>query len=135
MLINQWFIDRRLLDLILFETNSKINPFSRVPNVTVDDESGDLIVPDDEYDVFTLDISRVPIYITLTRILDQYVVDATQIEEASSISSIIMSVDPSGAIKHIKKLGSGSLHPDPLKGVLSVSKSCSKINILFMISF
>jgi len=70
--------------------------------------------------VITLNIEDVPVFVTLTRISNHYILDPTQEEEASSISSILFAVTPNHDIVHIKQLNFGSLHTDPLKETVKV---------------
>jgi hypothetical protein len=59
--------------------------------------------------------------VTATKIGGHYVIDANEIEEASSVSSVVFAIDPEGEIIHIKKVGSGSLFINPLKENWKVS--------------
>ncbi|RWS09431.1 exosome complex component RRP42-like protein [Dinothrombium tinctorium] len=88
---------------------------TKIPKVTIDCETNEPTVSENE--IIRIDVSRVPLFITVTRIGNQYVVDATQEEEASSISSVLFAITPDGEITHMKKVKYGSLCPEPLKDV------------------
>jgi exosome complex RNA-binding protein Rrp42 (RNase PH superfamily) len=93
----------------------------RIPKVTINSEEiNDYTISDDVQQAVPLDISRIPTFITLTRINSQYVADVTREEEAASISSIAFAVNQTEGIVYIKKFGSGSLHPEPIKDIFDV---------------
>lgn len=102
---------------------------SRIPKVQFDDELEELEVPEDPSELVSLDTRRVPLLVTLTKIGPNYVVDATEKEEAASISSFVLAVDPEGQIVHSRKVGSGSLFVPPLRGNWMVSLHA--ISLLF----
>lgn len=79
-------------------------------------------MPEDPSELVSLDTSRVPLLVTLTKIGPNYVVDATEKEEAASVSSFVLAVDPDGQILHSRKIGSGSLFVPPLRANWSVSR-------------
>jgi len=78
----------------------------------------DYDIADDPSSVFKLDISRVPLFITLTKINAFYCVDVTQEEEIASISSMTLAIDSRGNVLHLKKFSGGSLNPEPFKDIL-----------------
>lgn len=86
-----------------------------------DDELDELEVPEDPSDLITLDTSRIPVLVTLTKIGANYVVDVTESEEAASVSSFVMAIDPEGQIIHSRKIGSGTLFVQPLRANWEVS--------------
>lgn len=67
-----------------------------------------------------LDIARIPLILTLTRISGRYIVDATVEEESASVSSVILAIDSQGDVLHSKKMGVGTLFAEPLKDALPV---------------
>jgi len=85
-----------------------------VPKVTVTAVDGgepELELSDDPTDGQRLDVmDTAPVLITLNRIGNHVVVDATPEEEACTSASLIMGVTPSGAVTAVKKTGSGSFH-------------------------
>ncbi len=93
----------------------------RIPKVSiVSNESNDFFVSDDEFEATKLDVSRVPLFVTLTRISSKYVVDVTREEYEASIASIALAVNSTEGIIYMKKFKSGSLHPDPIKALFEV---------------
>ena len=84
------------------------------------DDSNDFVVSDDEFESTKLDINSVPLFVTLTRISKRYVVDVTPEEEEASVASIALSVNSEGIV-YLKKIKSGSLHPEPIKHIYDVS--------------
>lgn len=81
---------------------------------------------DQPLDCISLDVQDVPLFVSITRIGDNYVVDPTEEEEASSISSFILSLTNKGEIVYTKKLGSGGLRSEPFKDQISVSENFAK---------
>jgi len=116
------------VDILILEFGSKPNLIdaagiavksalfnTRIPKVSFDQEIEELDVPEDPSDLVSLDVSRLPLLVTATKIGGHFVVDATEIEEAASTSSVVFAVDPVGQVIHTKMLGSGTLYMDPLK--------------------
>lgn len=96
---------------------------TRIPKLILDEEdASEFIVSDDTHDCLEIDVRPIPLLLTLTRIHDQYVADVTEDEAASGIARLTIALDDTGNLSYIKKAGSGSLHPDPLKEVLSKAK-------------
>lgn len=95
---------------------------TKIPKIIlVSVDSNDFVVSDDEFEATKLDVSRVPLFVSLTRINMRYVVDVTREEEEASIASICMAINTNGII-YIKKLKSGSLHPEPVKEVFDKAR-------------
>ncbi|RWS28686.1 exosome complex component RRP42-like protein [Leptotrombidium deliense] len=120
------------IDILVLELGSKSNMFdacsiavkaalfnTKIPRVNVDMESNDVCVSEG-YD--KIDVSDVPILLTITRVSNQYIVDATQEEEASCISSVVLAIVPDGEIVYTKKVKYGSLCPEPFKETLQRAK-------------
>ena len=63
-------------------------------------------------------MDEAPVLLTLSRIGNHCVVDASPEEEACSSASLVMGVKPNGKITTVKKLGSGSFHPATLNEAL-----------------
>lgn len=57
----------------------------------------------------------------MTKIGPNYVVDATDTEEAAAVSSFVLAIDSDGEVVHSRKVGSGSLFVPPLKANWTVS--------------
>ena len=84
------------------------------------DEVGEIKLSDDLSEFTKLDQKRIPLFLTMTRIGHRFIVDATQEEEASSLSCILFAADSAGIVQS-KKITQGNLHLDSLKDVLPVS--------------
>lgn len=97
------------------------NSICRIPNVTFDEEMDDLDVPEDPSNVVTIDTSRLPILVSLTRISSKYVIDVTENEEAASISSVVVAIDPTGSVTYWKKISSGTLFAPQLNTSLKLA--------------
>lgn len=98
----------------------KPNRLSSIPKVIVD-EVGEIKLSDDLSEFTKLDPMRIPLFLTMTRIGHRFIVDATQEEEASSLSCILFAADSAGNIVQSKKITQGNLHVDSLKDVFPVS--------------
>ena len=85
------------------------------------EESTDFVVSDDEFESKKLDVNRVPLFVTLTRISSKYVVDVTREEDEASVASVSVAINSNDGIVYVKKVKSGSLNTEPLKEVLDVS--------------
>lgn len=70
-------------------------------------------------------------FVTITKIGDSYVVDPTEEEEASSISSIVFSLTNKGEFVYSLKLGSGGLRCEPFINQVSVSTKKTEIILTF----
>lgn len=92
---------------------------TKVPKLIADEEdANDFVLSADQEEYCPIDITSLPILLTLTRIHDQYVADVTEEEAAAGIARFTLAFDSRGQLSYTKKSGSGSLHPDPLKEVL-----------------
>lgn len=93
---------------------------TRVPKLIADEEdANDFVLSAESEEYCPIDTTDFPILLTLTRIHDQYVADVTEEEAAAGIARLTLAFDSKGQLSYTKKSGSGSLHPDPLKEVLS----------------
>lgn len=121
------------VDLLILEFGSKANLLdaagigvkaalgrTRLPNVT-SEEGEDLELAEESSDLVTLDTSKIPLLVTLTRIGNAYLLDATEEEELASAGSFVLAIDPSGCVVHCRKLGSGAVLQDPLRSNWRVS--------------
>ncbi|XP_053207158.1 exosome complex exonuclease RRP42-like [Panonychus citri] len=119
------------IDILILEVGSKASLYdlcslavkaalheTRLPKVYVNPDTMEIEIPDDPFDVISLDVSQVPLFVTVTRIGNNYIIDPTQEEEASSISSLLFSINDCGTLLHSKKLGFGSLHSEPIKELI-----------------
>lgn len=81
----------------------------------------DLDVPEDPSNIITIDTSRILVLVSLTKIGPNYVIDVTENEEAASISSLVVAIDPSGSVLYWKKISSGTLFAPPLTSSLKLA--------------
>lgn len=98
----------------------------KIPKVTVTrDENGDpeIEVSDDPFDVEKLSIANVPCFITLSKVGQQFVLDATREEQACAVGSLAMAVTANGKIVTLFKGGTGSLHPENIMDVIEASEA------------
>lgn len=97
----------------------------KIPKVSVTvDENGqpEIEVSDDPFDVTKLNIANVPCLVTLSKVGQQFVLDATPEEEACAVGSLSVAVTPAGKIMSIFKGGTGSLHPENVGDVVEVAR-------------
>ncbi|XP_077503160.1 exosome complex component RRP42-like isoform X4 [Amblyomma americanum] len=97
----------------------------KIPKVSVTiDENGEaeIDVSDDPYDVSKLSVANVPCFITLSKVGQQFVLDATQEEEACAVGSLAMAVTAGGKVASLFKGGIGSLHPENVMDIIEVGK-------------
>eukprot|EP01087_Luapelamoeba_hula_P006224 TRINITY_DN16304_c0_g1_i1.p1 TRINITY_DN16304_c0_g1~~TRINITY_DN16304_c0_g1_i1.p1 ORF type:complete len:299 (+),score=30.56 TRINITY_DN16304_c0_g1_i1:17-913(+) len=79
---------------------------TRLPKITVGEED-DIEVSDDPQESTPLDISNVPIFVTLTRIGSRFVVDATIEEEQCEVVRALIAVNKKGNICSTQMSGRG----------------------------
>lgn len=94
-----------------------------IPNVSASMEEGDeleLDVSDDPYDVRRIDVSDSPVVVTLSKIGNCQIVDATQEEEVCTLARLMIAVTSSGSITAVVKEGQGSLDPDSVIEMMQV---------------
>lgn len=109
----------QLLDLSAMGIKAALQD-TRVPKLIADEEDPNDFVLSDQFEEYCPFNTRdLPLLLTLTRIHDQYVVDVTEEEAAAGIARLTMAFNSEGQLSYTRKSGSGSLHPDPLKEVLS----------------
>ncbi|KAM7283494.1 exosome complex component RRP42 [Ixodes scapularis] len=97
----------------------------KIPKVSVTvDENGDpeVEVSGDPFDVEKLSIENVPCFITLSKVGQQFILDATQEEQACAVGSLALAVTASGKIAALFKAGTGSLHPENVMDVIEVGR-------------
>ncbi|XP_040574548.1 exosome complex component RRP42 [Lepeophtheirus salmonis] len=98
---------------------------TKVPTVRILEMDGgvpEIELSDDPDDGFRCDVSNAPVLVTLNRIGHFCIVDASPNEEACSSAAVVVAVTPIGKISSIRKIGSGSFHPDTLEDALSTAK-------------
>lgn len=102
---------------------------TRIPDLTVigDGSEKDIEVSDDPYDVLPIDISNVPVLVTLNKISNRYVVDATAEEDVCSDSQLLVSINDKGRVCSVQKHKDGAIHPDLLFEMLRVGQKIGKV--------
>ncbi|XP_071958498.1 exosome complex component RRP42-like [Antedon mediterranea] len=99
---------------------------ARIPKVTVqmDDEGNqEMDVSEDPDDCYRFQTDMVPLLVTINKVNQKHIIDATIKEEACSLACVIMSVMPkTGKITSIVKKGSGSLDPDSTTDMIQCGK-------------
>ncbi|KAG8193150.1 hypothetical protein JTE90_006981 [Oedothorax gibbosus] len=79
-------------------------------------------ISDDPYDVFSLDVTKLPVLITLYRVGSEFIVDASGEEEACSICKLVLAVSPTDTALMRQFGGSGSLHIATLQDGIEVGQ-------------
>jgi len=102
---------------------------SRIPDLKVIGKGVEQMieVSDDPYDVLPIDISNVPILVTLNKIGNRYVVDATAEEEVCCDSQLLISINKNGQVCSTQKHGNGAIHPDLLFEMLQVGQKIGSV--------
>ncbi|CAN6992342.1 unnamed protein product [Brassica rapa subsp. trilocularis] len=104
-------------------TNTAI-PKVQVSAEVVDDEQPEIDISDEEYQQF--DTSSVPVIVTLTKVGNHYIVDATAEEESQMSSAVSISVNRAGHICGLTKRGGCGLDPSVILDMISVAKHVSE---------
>lgn len=105
---------------------------TRIPNVTVSTEEGgvELEISDDPHDCRRLDVSSVPVTVTMSKVGHRHVVDASLQEEACCLAQLLVSVNGDKNICAMQKVGPGALDPDSIFEMIEtacyVGKSLNK---------
>ncbi|XP_022094545.1 exosome complex component RRP42-like [Acanthaster planci] len=97
---------------------------TRIPKVKVQDGEGqeEIEVSDDPHDVVLLDTSNMPVLVTVSKVGQQHVVDATLEEEACCLACIVMAVNPKGALVGMEKKGASSLTLNSIQDMITTGK-------------
>ncbi|KAJ4885997.1 3'-5'-exoribonuclease family protein [Raphanus sativus] len=104
-------------------TNTAI-PKVQVSAEVADDEQPEIDISDEEYQQF--DTSSVPVIVTLTKVGNHYIVDATAEEESQMSSAVSISVNRAGHICGLTKRGGSGLDPSVILDMISVAKHVSE---------
>ncbi|XP_035230745.1 exosome complex component RRP42-like [Stegodyphus dumicola] len=84
-------------------------------NVKHGENEPEIEVSDDPYDVFSLDVSNLPLLITLFRVGSEFIVDATSEEEACSKCKLVLAVSLTDTVLLKQISGPGCLHLESIK--------------------
>ncbi|KAG2464879.1 EXOS7 protein, partial [Polypterus senegalus] len=96
---------------------------TKIPKVQMmEDEEGttEIELSDDPFDCVRLNTENVPCIVTLCKIGQRHVVDATLQEKACSVASLLVSVTSKGTITCVRKIGGGSLDPESIYEMIEV---------------
>lgn len=114
-----------LLDAITLATKAALRT-TLIPAVTVVQGDGDdqpeIEVSDDPFDAKAVDDSSVPITVTLNKIGNRFVVDATLDEEECTAVRLSVAVDRKGHVRGTYKSGIGAIAPAALFEALAVAQ-------------
>lgn len=97
----------------------------RVSSALLDGGNVDLVITDDPNDCDRLDVTSVPILVTVCKIGDHCVVDPSIEEEICSTGSVVIGVS-GRSLTSTKTISGGSLHPDTLDTCFDLALSTSK---------
>lgn len=101
---------------------------TRLPKLEIIGEGTekDIEISDDPYDTIPLNVSNVPVLITLNKVGSRYVVDATAEEESCSECQLLISVSEKGRVCSVQKHGSGAVNPDLVFEMMRVGQKIGK---------
>ena len=100
-----------------------------IPNLEVstgDEGELEINLPDDPLDVKQISTNNCPVLITLSRIGNRHIVDATIEEESCCSASLVMGITRRGLTVGIRKLGNGSLDPESINEMIDSGKRIGK---------
>jgi exosome complex component RRP42 len=93
---------------------------TRIPKVIVEDD--DVEVSDDVQDCTRLDVTNVPIAITLTKIGSRFIVDSTLEEEQCMGVRLVVAVNQKASLCSIQMGGHGGIEPTSLTEMLQTAQ-------------
>ncbi|KAF8795904.1 exosome complex component RRP42-like [Argiope bruennichi] len=82
----------------------------------------EIVVSDDPYDVFSLDVKQLPLLTTLYRIGNEFIIDATREEETCCICKLVLGVSLKETVMMKQIAGFGSLHIESIKDAIEVGQ-------------
>uniref|UniRef100_A0A8C4XBE5 Exosome component 7 n=1 Tax=Erpetoichthys calabaricus TaxID=27687 RepID=A0A8C4XBE5_ERPCA len=121
--------DGNLFDAISLAIKAALLTPSKIPKVQMmEDEEGttEIELSDDPFDCVRLNTENVPCIVTLCKIGQRHVVDATLQEKACSVASLLVSVTSKGTITCVRKIGGGSLDPESIYEMIETGKRVGK---------
>lgn len=99
---------------------------TKIPKITVslgDGGKEELEISDDPFDVQRLDVTQLPIVVTLNKVGHKHIVDATMEEENCSLARLHVAVTKDGQSVAMHKSGGGSLGPASLFNMLETAET------------
>ncbi|XP_014259733.1 exosome complex component RRP42 [Cimex lectularius] len=106
-------LDGNLYDAVSFATKAALSS-TNIPNMIVTNEDKgekEFKISEDPSDTWVPDISDIPCFITVSKVGESFIVDATSNEEQCTTFSCVVAVTESGLIQATLKVGPGSLQP------------------------
>ncbi|XP_002157039.2 exosome complex component RRP42 [Hydra vulgaris] len=102
---------------------------TRIPTLSIIGEGAEksIEVSDDPYNSTPIDVSNIPILVTLNKVGERYIVDATAEEEICSDAQLLVSINQKGNVCSVQKHGSGGINPDLLFEMLKVGRKIGRI--------
>lgn len=97
----------------------------RVSSAILDGGNVDLVLSDDPSDCDRLDVTAVPVLVTLAKIGDLCVVDPDISEEICSTASLVVAVSGQN-ITFVKSISGGSLHTDTFDACIDLAMESSR---------
>jgi len=97
-----------------------------IPNIKIiagDEGEAEIILPDDPLDSIYMDTAKCPILVTVNKIGNRHIIDATEKEELCCNASIVLGVTKRGLITGMRKIGHGSLDPESISEMVETGKS------------
>jgi|ERR1711879_912343 len=95
-----------------------------IPRITLED--GEVEVTDDPQDCTRLDVSNVPVTVTLTKIGTRFLVDATLEEEQCMGVRVIVGISPKGHVCSMQMTGHGAVEPTSLYEMIQTSQKLGR---------
>ncbi|MBN3325923.1 EXOS7 protein, partial [Atractosteus spatula] len=102
---------------------------TRIPRVQIsEDDEGtkEIELSDDPYDCMRLSVENVPCIVTLCKVGQRHIVDATLQEKACSKACLLLSVTSRGTVTCVRKIGGGSLDPESIFEMTETGKRVGK---------
>ncbi|XP_065053987.1 exosome complex component RRP42-like [Rhopilema esculentum] len=119
--------DGNLFDALSLAVKAALND-TLIPKLVISGDSDDIDIDisDDQYDIQSLDISNVPVMVTVNKVENRFVLDALPEEESCIDAMLLVSVDRYGEICGLQKFGSGGLDPELTFEMIQVAKEAGK---------
>lgn len=98
---------------------------TRLPHVIVqkdDDGQEEIELSDDPHDVIALNTDNIPVLVTVSKVGQRHVVDASLEEEACCLACLVIAVSNDGAVYGMEKKGPNSLALDSIQDMIDTAK-------------
>lgn len=115
--------DGNMMDAIMLATRAALSRTS-LPGVTIEEggEETEIVLSDDPALSKTINVSSIPLTVTINQLGRSYLVDATVPEEICSEAAVTMAVDKAGRILYSKKQLAGMVDPSLLMEILQAGQ-------------